>query len=284
MKLTIGMATYNEYDGVYFTVQAIRLYHPEVTDETEIIILDNHPTGQDSPRLRDLADRVPQCRYVPYSDFTGTAVRDALFRLALSPLVLVMDSHVLVAPGALKRLIDYGEAYPDSRDLLQGPILSDDHHHLDTHWTPLPDLLDGFPGTWAADERGLDIEADPFEIPLMGLGLFACRREAWPGFHPLFREFGGEEGYIHEKIRRNGGRTLCLPFLRWMHRFGPRRGGYPNTSQAHVRNYLLGYLELGMDFAPIHRYFVGNGYIKEDEFAAIVREAQDAFPSSVEEP
>ena len=26
------MATYDDYDGVYFSVQAIRLYHPEVTD------------------------------------------------------------------------------------------------------------------------------------------------------------------------------------------------------------------------------------------------------------
>ena len=33
--LTIGMATYDDYDGVYFTTQAIRLYHPEVTEETQ---------------------------------------------------------------------------------------------------------------------------------------------------------------------------------------------------------------------------------------------------------
>jgi hypothetical protein len=26
--LSIGMATYDDYDGVYFSVQAIRLYHP----------------------------------------------------------------------------------------------------------------------------------------------------------------------------------------------------------------------------------------------------------------
>ncbi len=30
--LTIGMATYDDYDGVYFTVQALRLYHPEIMD------------------------------------------------------------------------------------------------------------------------------------------------------------------------------------------------------------------------------------------------------------
>ena len=43
---------------------------------------------------------------------------------------------------------------------------------------------------------------------------------AWPGFPAAFRGFGGEEAYIHEKFRRAGGRRLCLPWLRWMHRFG----------------------------------------------------------------
>ena len=32
-KLCIGMATYDDFDGVYFSVQAIQLYHPEVADE-----------------------------------------------------------------------------------------------------------------------------------------------------------------------------------------------------------------------------------------------------------
>jgi hypothetical protein len=26
--LTIGMATYDDYDGVYFTLQSLRMYHP----------------------------------------------------------------------------------------------------------------------------------------------------------------------------------------------------------------------------------------------------------------
>jgi hypothetical protein len=32
--LTLGMATYDDFDGVYFSVQAIRLFHPEVTADT----------------------------------------------------------------------------------------------------------------------------------------------------------------------------------------------------------------------------------------------------------
>ena len=57
---------------------------------------------------------------------------------------------------------------------------------------------------------GTDPDNPPFEITMQGLGLFACRRDAWPGFNPAFRGFGGEEGYIHEKIRQRGGETLVL--------------------------------------------------------------------------
>ena len=60
-------------------------------------------------------------------------------------------------------------------------------------------------GTW--DNSGLadDPDAPPFEIPMQGMGLFACRRAAWPGFNQAFRGFGGEEWYIHEKFRRADG-------------------------------------------------------------------------------
>ena len=82
---------------------------------------------------------------------------------------------------------------------------------------------------WDTDEPDLGLDGPPFEIPMQGMGAFACRREAWPGFNPRFGGFGGEEGYIHEKFRQAGGRTLCLLFPRWAHRFGRPAGvPYPN--------------------------------------------------------
>ena len=30
--LTIGMATYDDFDGVYFTIQSLRLHHAEVME------------------------------------------------------------------------------------------------------------------------------------------------------------------------------------------------------------------------------------------------------------
>jgi len=58
--------------------------------------------------------------------------------------------------------------------------------------------------------------------------MFACRRDAWPGLNPQMRGQGGEEGYVHEKVRRGGGRAVCHPGVQWLHRFA-RPGGilYP---------------------------------------------------------
>src|SRR5271155_3218756 len=64
--LTIAMATYDEYDATYFTVQSIRMYHPEVADETEILVLDNHPSGPNAQALKSLDKKVKGYRYVPY--------------------------------------------------------------------------------------------------------------------------------------------------------------------------------------------------------------------------
>jgi hypothetical protein len=119
-----------------------------------------------------------------------------------------------------------------------------------------PEWRDGFFGTWQHDDRAGDPDGEPFEIPMHGLGLFACRRKAWPGFNPAFRGFGGEEGYIHEKFRRAGGRTLCLPFLRWLHRFNRPMGcPYANVWDERVHNYLVGFREVGLSTDGVVEHF-----------------------------
>ena len=97
---------------------------------------------------------------------------------------------------------------------------------------------------------------EPFDIPMQGLGSFACRRAAWPGFNPRFSGFGGEEGYIHEKFRQAGQRTLCLPFFRWMHRFmRPMGTRYSVKWEDRIRNYAIGYAELGWDDSDLKAHF-----------------------------
>jgi hypothetical protein len=165
-----------------------------------------------------------------------------------------VDCHVLFEPGSIRRLLDFFKAGKDEGNLLQGPLIYDDLVSVSTHFNPV--WRSKMWGTWATDERGKNRNAEPFEIPMQGLGAFACRRLSWPGFNPFFRGFGGEEGYIHEKFRLAGKKTLCLPFLRWLHRFGRPAGvPYPLIVEDRIINYFLGHLELGIDCQPIFDHF-----------------------------
>jgi hypothetical protein len=254
-RLCVAMSTYDDFDGVYFTIQAIRMYHPEVLDEVSFLVIDNHPEGAAAEDLKGLDQRIPNLRYIPFKGFRSTAARDLLFRIADADIVLCVDSHILLKPGALRSLLDYFDANPESRDLVQGPLLSDDLGYvIGSHFAPTWGA--GMYGSWATDERANDESGPAFEIAMQGLGLFACRRDAWPGLNPRFRGFGGEEGYLHEKVRRNGGRALCLPALGWTHRFArPMGPPYRPTWEDRVRNYRIGWGELGWDIAPMEAHF-----------------------------
>jgi hypothetical protein len=102
--------------------------------------------------------------------------------------------------------------------------------------------------------------------------MFCCRKDAWLGFNPAFRGFGGEEGYIHEKFRQAGRRAVCAPWLRWVHRFGRPFGvSYPLQVEDRIKNYLVGHDELHLDLRPIFDHFVA--YIKKDKLISLGREA-----------
>ncbi len=252
--LTIGMATYDDYDGVYFSIVALQLYHPEVFHKAEIVILDNHPEGPAAKHLQALAGENRNIRYIAFDDLSSTAVRDVLFHTATADWVLCMDCHVMFTSNALDRLVGYIEANPNSKDLLQGPLLNNSGElhasQFDPKWSH------GMYGVWGLDDRATDPDAPPFEIQMQGLGVFACRKETWPGFNKRFRGFGGEEGYIHQKIRNAGGRCLCLPFLRWSHRFARPHGARYTLDWSHrIRNYLIGFEEVGLDTRQVVDYF-----------------------------
>ena len=270
VALTIGMATYDDFDGVYFTLQALRLYQD--LSDTEILVVDNF--GCDT--TRDFIENWTDARYIRSTEIVGTAAgRDLLFREGQGEAILCCDSHVLFATGAIARLKQYYRDHPETRDLLQGPLLYDDNKNIATHF--YPQWRDQMWGTWETDPRGLDPEGEPFEIPMQGLGVFSARKAAWPGFNPMFRGFGGEEGYIHEKFRQAGGRCLCLPWFRWMHRFGRPKGvPYPLSVEDKFRNYLIGHSELGLDLEPIVEHF--SAYLAAERIDAILADLQLTRP------
>jgi cyanophycin synthetase len=265
VELTIGMATYNDYDGVYFTLQALRLYQD--LEATELLVVDNY--GCEA--TKEFVEGWAKGRYVRSTEAVGTAAaKNLVFQEATGEAVLCCDSHVLIAPEAIARLKAYYREHPTCGDLLQGPLVYDDLQSMSTHFEPT--WRNQMWGIWATDPRGTDLEGEPFEIPMQGMGVFSCRKQAWPGFNPRFRGFGGEEGYIHEKIRQAGGRCLCLPWLRWVHRFGRPAGvPYPLTVDDKLRNYLIGHAELGLDLTPVLEHF--SAHLEADRITAIAFEA-----------
>jgi hypothetical protein len=248
--LTFGSACYKDFEGAWMTLKALKVYHAGAID---FLVIDNAPSS--CKQTKGITEAVGG-RYLHRPDLHGTsAPRDALFRLAKTPWVMCGDSHIMLEPEAIARFLDYVKADPESRDILTGPMHYDDGKTICTHWRQ-DNCAPGLWGVWDTDPRYL--KGEPFEIPMQGLGLFAMSRAAWPGFNPLFRGFGGEEGYIHEKVRQDGGRCLCLPALGWHHRF--RDPGspvpYPLSLDDHTWNLLVGHRELGIDaVAQIYEHF-----------------------------
>lgn len=286
-KLTIGMATYRDWPGVWATIQSIRTNHQEVLDQVEFVVVDNDPDGDPnggenshSGKCRRLVEKVGGI-YDHFTKVQGTAAaKGRIFELATAPTVLVMDCHVLLPSLTLAWLIKYAEDHPDSKDLWQGPCIGDGGvddiigSHFDTRWGSL------MYGQWSIDQRVHG--DDPFEIPMQGCGLFACHKSAWPGFHPLLRGFGPEEWHIHQRVRRNGGKALCLPFLKWCHRFGnPSGAAVPGLApEERLRGHLITWMDTGNDdqewLIECKRHFLSSG-MKESTFHKVFNATSQEF-------
>jgi rubredoxin len=346
MELTIGTACHNDFQGVYFTLQSLRMHCAQDVPRCELIVVDNDPDGQQGRWTRDLvenwiaphAGRGPgnfaAARYVKAPEVEGTsAPRDRVFREAQGRAALCIDCHVLLWDGALRSLLDYHAEHPESRDLLSGPIVMDDLCTYGTHFDDVwrddmwgvwatawacpcgymfcpregPPLISGAPSAtfhplmggdplWGCPRCGKLIAVtnawhghevplasaglqsvgwsstdSEFEIPAMGLGLFSCRTDAWPGFNRAFRGFGGEEWYIHEKFRRAGGRCICLPRLKWVHRFTRegQRVPYPLNRWNKARNHAIGHMELDLPLDRLRDHFLSTGF-PEDQWQEIL--------------
>lgn len=276
-KLTIGMAVYEDFDGVCFTLQHLRAFH-SIFFDLELIVVDNNPASQHGKTTKAFCEKVG-ARYIEYPQNTGTSqTRNLVFKEAQGEYVICMDSHVFFLPGAIDALMAYYNENPNTKDLIQGPLVYDNYESISTHFSD--EWRSEMWGTWGTDskvwknkpiQRSIwwngkikpftfcteSVADEPFEIFAQGLGVFSCRRDAWLGFNENFRGFGGEECYIHEKYRQAGHKTLCLPKFLWWHRFARPNGvPYPVTSWNKVRNYVLGHLELNLPLDNIYKHFV----------------------------
>ena len=135
-KLTIGMAVYDDPNGVLYSMQSLRLHHAALAPDVELLVVDNKPDAPDGDALRTFLKRAG-IRYVPAPEIHGTsAPRERVFREAKGDAVLCIDAHVLLAPRAIEKLLAFYEAHPDCNDLITGPMIGDSLDSLSTHYNP----------------------------------------------------------------------------------------------------------------------------------------------------
>lgn len=255
--LTIGMATYDDYDGVFFSTQALRMYHKICnTDQVEFVILDNNPTGKHAEQTKRFTETTLKGKYVTNNVVTSFS-KYKIADYASGKYVLVMDCHVLLVENAIDNLLKYYSDNPKCKNLVQGPLLYDNLTSIATHFNP--EWSGHMWGTWKNNKEAYDL-GEPFEIPMQGMGLFSFEREFYPNINKNFRGFGAEEGYIAEKFRQNGGKNICLPSLKWVHRFN-RPNGVPFrlTLNDRIFNYFIGWMEFGIEhpmIKSIYDYFI----------------------------
>jgi glycosyltransferase involved in cell wall biosynthesis len=252
------MPCYDDFEGIYFSAQALSLYHADVMASAEILVVDNNPESEQGHQTRDfLTTWVRNARYVAFADKIGAAAaKNRIFEEARGRIVLCIDAHVLLAPGSLAQLVRFYETDAHPEDLFQGPMLLDNLTDLATHMDPV--WRGEMFGIWGTDLSMVrdTSECGPREIGMHGMGLFSSRKDLWLGFHPEFTGFGGEEGYIHEKYRRAGRKTRLLPFLRWVHRFTRTHPiAYPCTRYNKIRNYLIGWDEVNLPLRDVIEHF-----------------------------
>jgi hypothetical protein len=249
--LTIGMATYDDYDGAYFTIQSLRMHHEVCkSKDIEFIVLDNNPSSQHGKDLDKFVTNWSGVgKYIAKNDRCSSFNKYSITEHASGKYILILDCHVLLVQNALTHLLNYYEKNSNCKDLIQGPLIYDD---LINYATEFDDKWSGdMYGVWHTNKEAHDA-GEPFEIKMQGMGLLSFEKQNWPGIYPNFKGFGGEEGYIAEKFRRNGGRNICIPQLKWLHRFARPNGvKYPLILEDRVWNYFVGWLEITKD--PNHK-------------------------------
>ena len=253
--LTLGTICYDDYDGVYFTVQSARMYHPKI----KIIVVDNNPDSVSGQAVKKLCNFSQDIRYIPFNEYRGTSIKNKVFEYSETKYTLYCDCHVIFSKDSIQSLIDYYKKNPETLDLVQGPLLHDDLKTLSTNFKTKdikgdPLWSSGMLGQWGFDHQYFNNK--PFEIEAQGMGVFSCKTDSWLGFNKKMRGFGGEECYIHEKYRQEGRKTICVPQLKWVHRFDRPNGvPYPNVLEERLRNYIIGHREVGWDEKHLYEHF-----------------------------
>jgi hypothetical protein len=180
-------------------------------------------------------------RVVDVTDRKSSFVKYDVFKLAKGDIILGLDCHVLLQTGFIAAMMEYWSGNMDSKNMLTGPLLYDNLRATSEQINPVWRGHDF--GIWGDNKEGMKT-GQPFEIPAQGMGCFSFVKANAPEINQGFRGFGGEEWYMAEKVRRNGGKVICHPKMGWNHRFNWPIRTFPLTLEDKLHNYYTGWLEI----------------------------------------
>ena len=292
-KLTIGIPTFNDYEGLWGTVTSIveQAESAGLLDVIEILVIDQSPDP--GPKNGVVPD--PQAveaglkgkafieewingtqgklkaRYIKFNEVLGTTIAKTLvFQASQTEWTLCVDSHVTLVENSLENTYRWVCKNRTNRDLFHGVLVYDGFKGVATHLEP--EWRGQMWGTWATDERGEKVSMEPFEIPAAAGWAFMCRTDAWLGYHPLMRGFGGEETFLQKLWQKYGRKVHCLPCLRGIHRFGRTAQMAPVRVEDKIRNAALGLQMLGEPLDEMRDHFAVPF---EDENGNMVKHADE---------
>lgn len=245
-KWSICLPSFDNYVEVYFTVEALRMYH-DLTNK-EIVICDNYGDST----LREFCSKTKDIniRYIIDTRITGVShAKNAAIAAARYENILCMDSHILVGKNTFDK-------EPTDGDIIHGAMLDESLQKYTLGMLPV--WRSNMWGIWAEPANNLPL--DPIDIWAHGAGFFIVKKKSWLGFNKNFKGWGGETGYIQEKYRKAGGRVLCYPNVTWKHLFYNKsaKRSYAIDMSDRIRNYLIGFNELGLDKTELYKMFGDN--------------------------
>jgi glycosyltransferase involved in cell wall biosynthesis len=250
MKLTIGMANYADAQGAWWTLSSLRLHHvPLSSKDIELLVVDDMPQANQELQT---SCALAKARYIHAPKNLGPAhAKNSVFEHARGEHVLLLDSHVLLGECHIDTLLKLIDSVCIGDDMWVGPLVNEAGEVIATEL--VPELRGGMLGVWHVRPQ-----MPPWcEVQAHGTAYMCMRRESWPGFSQHFQGFAGEEVYIHEKVRRQGGRVFCHSGLSWCHRF-MRFGVAPQyrlTLNDKYRNHLVAAYECGWSVEQMRNYF-----------------------------
>ena len=63
-KLTIGSAVYDDFEGVYFSYQSLRLNNKDILKDLDLVIIDNNPESEEGQATKHFCTQAG-IRYTP---------------------------------------------------------------------------------------------------------------------------------------------------------------------------------------------------------------------------